>query len=39
MGLTLGADDFYEGQGRIDGAICDGYTEQDKMNFLKRAYE
>ena len=32
------ADDFYEGQGRLDGAICD-YTEDDKMAFLERAYE
>lgn len=29
-------DDFYEGQGRLDGAICE-YTEDDKMDFLKRA--
>lgn len=27
-------DDFYEGQGRLDGAIC-GYKESDKMDFLK----
>lgn len=25
------------GQARLDGAFCD-YTEEDKMNFLKRAY-
>ena len=29
-------DDFYEGQGRLDGAICE-YTLQDKMEFLERA--
>ena len=31
-------DDFYEGQGRLDGAICE-YTEQDKMDYLERASE
>ena len=31
-------DDFYEGQGRLDGALCD-YTEADKMEFLERAKE
>ena len=36
IGLTMCCDDFYEGQGRLDGAICD-YTEDDKMDFLKRA--
>jgi uridine phosphorylase len=29
-GKTISTDDFYEGQGRLDGAICD-YTEQDKI--------
>lgn len=29
------ADDFYEGQGRLDGAFCD-YTEADKMEYLKK---
>lgn len=27
--------DFYEGQGRLDGAFCD-YTENDKMEYLSR---
>lgn len=31
-------DDFYEGQARLDGAICD-YTEKHKMQFLKKAHE
>lgn len=38
VGKTLGADDFYEGQGRLDGALDPGYTEEDKMKFLERAY-
>jgi len=33
---TMGTNDFYEGQGRIDGALCC-YTESDKMAFLKKA--
>jgi uridine phosphorylase len=34
-GKTMCAYDFYDGQGRLDGAFCD-HTEQDKMNYLKR---
>ena len=30
-------DDFYEGQGRLDGAICD-YEESQKIAFLDRAH-
>jgi len=37
-GKTFASDDFYEGQGRIDGAICD-YTLEDKMAFLKKLDE
>lgn len=37
-GKTMCADDFYEEQARLDGAICE-YTECDKMAFLKKAYE
>jgi len=33
-GKTMCTLDFYEGQGRLDGAFCD-YTEEDKMTFLK----
>ncbi|CAF0848498.1 unnamed protein product [Didymodactylos carnosus] len=38
MGTTMSTDDFYEGQARIDGAICD-YDMEDKLEFLKRAYD
>ncbi|KAH9645679.1 hypothetical protein HF086_005328 [Spodoptera exigua] len=34
MGGTMGADDFYRGQARLDGPFCD-YTEADKMAFLR----
>ncbi|CAD6994327.1 unnamed protein product [Ceratitis capitata] len=33
VGKTYCADDFYEGQGRLDGAFCD-YKEADKMKWL-----
>ncbi|CAL1290662.1 unnamed protein product [Larinioides sclopetarius] len=33
FGKTMCTDDFYEGQGRLDGAFCD-YTVDDKMAFL-----
>ncbi|TMW62091.1 hypothetical protein Poli38472_009584 [Pythium oligandrum] len=36
VGKTLTCDDFYEGQGRLDGAICE-YSLDDKMNFLRKA--
>ena len=38
VGKTMCCDDFYEGQGRLDGAICE-YTETDKMNFLRQAQQ
>jgi len=38
QGKTMCADDFYEGQGRLDGAICS-YTEAEKFNFLRHAQE
>ena len=34
LGKTISTDDFYEGQGRLDGAICE-YKEEDKMNYLR----
>lgn len=37
IGGTMCADDFYEGQSRLDGAICE-YSEEDKMEFLKKAH-
>ncbi len=39
LGKTMGTDDFYEGQGRLDGALKPRYTERDKMAFLRRAYD
>jgi len=38
LGKTISTDDFYEGQGRLDGAICQ-YTEEDKMEFLQSVAE
>lgn len=38
VGDTMCTDDFYEGQGRIDGAFCD-YTEDDKMEFLQKIHD
>ncbi|KAF1334486.1 Uridine phosphorylase, partial [Globisporangium splendens] len=35
VGKTLTCDDFYEGQGRLDGAICE-YSLEDKMQFLQK---
>ncbi|CAH1995049.1 unnamed protein product [Acanthoscelides obtectus] len=37
-GTTMCTSDFYEGQGRLDGAFCE-YTEADKMAFLKNLKE
>ncbi|CAH0553332.1 unnamed protein product [Brassicogethes aeneus] len=33
-GTTMCAIDFYEGQGRLDGAFCE-YSETDKMDYLE----
>ncbi|XP_048417823.1 uridine phosphorylase 1 isoform X1 [Stegostoma tigrinum] len=38
IGTTLCTSDFYEGQARLDGAFCN-YTYEDKMKYLKRAYD
>ncbi|KAM7359209.1 uridine phosphorylase 1 [Cochliomyia hominivorax] len=38
LGNTMGAECFYEGQGRLDGASCE-YSESDKMTFLQKCYE
>ncbi|KAK9681246.1 Phosphorylase superfamily [Popillia japonica] len=35
IGKTMCASDFYEEQGRLDGAFCE-YTEQDKLEFLNK---
>ena len=34
-GTTMCTSDFYEGQGRIDGAFCS-YTEEDKLDYLRK---
>lgn len=39
LGKTMGTNDFYEGQGRLDGALKPGYDPSQKMDFLRRAYE
>lgn len=38
VGKTMCTYDFYEGQGRLDGAFCE-YTEADKLEFLERVHE
>jgi len=35
-GATMSTSDFFEGQGRLDGAICS-FGEEDKMRFLQQA--
>lgn len=35
MGKTMCTYDFYEGQGRLDGAFCD-FSEADKMEYLHK---
>ncbi len=37
LGVTMGTHCFYEGQGRLDGALCE-YGEKEKMAFLRRAH-
>jgi len=39
FGKTIGTNDFYEGQARLDGALNPGYTEDEKMKFIEDAYE
>ena len=39
IGATMGTNDFYEEQGRMDGALDPSYTEEDKLAFLQEAYE
>jgi uridine phosphorylase len=38
LGKTLGTDDFYEGQGRLDGALAPLYTDTEKHDYLQRAF-
>lgn len=35
----MGTGDFYEEQGRLDGALKPRYTEAEKMAFLRRAHK
>ncbi|XP_020021019.1 uridine phosphorylase 1 isoform X2 [Castor canadensis] len=37
VGNTMCTLDFYEGQGRLDGALCS-YTEKDKQAYLRAAH-
>jgi uridine phosphorylase len=37
-GKTVGTDDFYEGQGRMDGAELS-YTAEERAEWLQKAYE
>lgn len=37
-GKTMCTYDFYEGQGRLDGAFCE-FTETDKMEYLDKLRE
>lgn len=37
IGNTMSTDDYYEGQGRLDGALQSWYTDADKMALLKKA--
>lgn len=39
IGKTMGTDDFYLGQGRLDGFLEPSYTEEEKMAFLEKAHE
>ncbi|EFX77188.1 uridine phosphorylase 1-like isoform X2 [Daphnia pulex] len=38
VGRTMCTYDFYEGQGRLDGAFCD-YTEKEKLEFLHKVHD
>ncbi|KAK3866403.1 hypothetical protein Pcinc_028072 [Petrolisthes cinctipes] len=38
VGKTMCTYDFYEGQGRLDGAFCD-YSEEDKLDFLHKIHQ
>ncbi|CAN0158481.1 unnamed protein product [Bubo scandiacus] len=38
IGHTMCTYDFYEGQGRLDGALCS-FSSEQKLDYLKRAYD
>jgi uridine phosphorylase len=39
IGKTMGTDDFYLGQGRMDGFFDPGYTLEEHFEFLDKAHE
>lgn len=39
LGNTIGTNDFYEGQGRCDGALPPDYGEKEKLAYLQQAYK
>ncbi|KAG7466917.1 hypothetical protein MATL_G00147440 [Megalops atlanticus] len=38
IGNTMCTHDFYEGQGRLDGALCS-FSTEEKLEYLQKAYE
>ena len=38
IGNTMTCNDFYETQGRLDGAFCD-FSNDDKLGFIQRAHD
>uniref|UniRef100_A0A672HT42 Uridine phosphorylase n=1 Tax=Salarias fasciatus TaxID=181472 RepID=A0A672HT42_SALFA len=38
IGNTMCTHDFYEGQGRLDGALCS-FSHEDKLEYLRKAYD
>mmetsp|Transcript_23922 Transcript_23922/g.37461 ORF Transcript_23922/g.37461 Transcript_23922/m.37461 type:complete len:141 (-) Transcript_23922:1597-2019(-) len=39
LGLTMTTDDFYCGQGRLDGALAPWYSADDRLAFLRKAQD
>lgn len=37
IGNTMCTSDFYEGQGRLDGALCS-FSTEDKLEYLRKAF-
>mmetsp|Transcript_29288 Transcript_29288/g.45850 ORF Transcript_29288/g.45850 Transcript_29288/m.45850 type:complete len:305 (+) Transcript_29288:45-959(+) len=38
-GVTIATNDYYDEQGRMDGALPVWYSEEEKISFLKKAHE
>ena len=38
IGNTMTCNDFYETQGRLDGAFCE-YSNQEKIKFIRKAHD